>query len=67
MNHQGMMMHGGGMMPMMEQMSKMMENCNRMMQAHKDQPNKSGSVNSLGKPGLEFHGLPWAARSNRRT
>lgn len=51
MNHQGMM-QGGSKMPMMEQMSKMMENCNRMMQAQKEQPNKGGSGEQpRGNPG----------------
>lgn len=39
---EGMMNHHG-MTPMMEQMSKMMENCNRMMQSHMDRQNPGGS------------------------
>lgn len=39
MDHQGMTMQGGGMMTMMEPMSKMVENCDRMMQSHMDRQN----------------------------
>lgn len=36
------MMQGGGMMPMMQQMSKMTENCNKMMQTMMDRQNTDG-------------------------
>jgi hypothetical protein len=39
----GGMMQGGGMMPMMQEMSKMMENCNKMMQTMMDRQNQGGS------------------------
>ena len=45
MDHRGMM-QGGGVMPMMgmmDQMSKMMENCNRMMQSSLQWPESSPS------------------------
>ena len=37
------MMQGGGMMPMMQEMSKMMENCNTLMQTMMDRQNQGGS------------------------
>lgn len=46
-SEKGMMDHGtmqgGGMMPMMQEMSKMMENCNKMMQTMMDRQNQGGS------------------------
>lgn len=39
----GGMMQGGGMMPMMHEMSRMMDNCDRMMQAMTDRQNQGGS------------------------
>lgn len=38
----GDMMQGGNM-PMMQEMSKMMENCNKMMQTMMDRQNQGGS------------------------
>ncbi len=39
----GGMMQGDGMMPMMQEMSKMMGNCNKMMQTMMDRQNQGGS------------------------
>ncbi|VUD74344.1 hypothetical protein MET9862_04973 [Methylobacterium symbioticum] len=36
-------MQGGDMMPMMQEMSKMMGNCNKMMQTVMDRQNQGGS------------------------
>ncbi|AWB25212.1 MULTISPECIES: hypothetical protein [Methylobacterium] len=39
----GGMMQGDGIMPMMQEMSKMMGNCNKMMQTMMDRQNQGGS------------------------
>ncbi len=47
----GMMEHGG-MMNMMQQMSQMMESCNKMMQSMPDsgKPNEQGPMNMPMQP-----------------
>ena len=47
----GGMMQGGNM-PMMQEMSKMMENCNKMMQTMMDRQNQGGS----GQPSPDRRG-----------
>jgi len=50
---------GGGVMPMMgmmEQMSKMMENCNRMMQSNLQRPESSPSQQQPTQPPQGNHG-----------
>jgi hypothetical protein len=50
------MIRGGGMMPMMgmmDQMSKMMENCNRMIQSNLEEPDSGPSQQRPSEPSAQ--------------